>query len=51
MKWGAVSFVEGVIVVCANGIRDAVEDVVPVVEGKVVAGASVEGSLVKDEAG
>ena len=46
-----MSFGEGVIVVCANGIGDSVDDVVPVVEGEVVAGASVEGSRVKDEAG
>ena len=42
--------VEGVRVVCPNGIGDAVDDVVPVVEGEGMAGDGVEGSRVKDEA-
>ena len=45
-----MSFGEGVIVVCANGIRSSVGDVVSVVEGEIVAGANVEGSRVEDEA-
>ena len=50
LKWGAVSFGEGVIVVCANGIGSSVGDVVLVVDGETVAGAKVEGSCVEDEA-